>query len=223
MKYLKIKNKKAFSLIELLVTIAIIALLASMILPTLSNAKLSAKKITCINNLHQLDLSLIMYADDNEQYFPIRGGNSSNKWPAQLETYYSDLKILKCPNDLDPKNNGQGSNIPSLEAPRSYIFNGFNDYFKSIPPNNSVVPEGIIKEPSETIVFGEKDEDSGHWWMDYWMGDDYQELDQTKHKNGSEYSFADGSTRFLKFGESLDPINLWFIDDSLRDMGSASF
>ena len=38
---------------------------------------------------------------------------------------------------------------------------------------------------------------------------------------GSNYAFADGSARYLKFGESLNPINLWFVDEGLRKLGAS--
>jgi len=169
-----------------------------------------------------------MYADENEATFPQRGGSVSNRWPAELAEYYKDYRILKCPSDiLAPANFGVGSGIPALEAPRSYIFNGFNDYFKGFPTNNAIVPENIILEPTETVLFGEKDSSSGHWWMDYWMGDDYNELEQARHggatksvSGSSVFAFADGSARALPFGKSLDPVNLWFVDPDLRKKGS---
>ena len=239
------RHGRAFTLIELLVVIAIIAILASLLLPALAKAKESAKRITCINDLRQLGMSVTMYADDHDGMYPQRGGvweslasqpkasasgATSNYWPLQLQSYYVDTKVLYCPSDvLDPKNNGKGLGFAALDAKRSYLFNGFNDYFKGFPVTGSAMPESAIKQTSETVLFGEKDgQVSGHWWMDYWMGDDYTELDQTRHNKvgtsnvgGSNYAFADGSARYLTFGKSLDPVNLWFIDENLRKLGAS--
>ena len=56
----------AFTLVELLVSIAVIAILAAMLLPALSQSRQSAWRVQCASNLHQLGLATEMFWDDNQ-------------------------------------------------------------------------------------------------------------------------------------------------------------
>jgi len=239
----------AFTLIELLVVIAIIAILAAMLLPVLGSAKEAGRRIACLNNMRQLSLAAQMYVDDNQGFYPPR--SNINRWPNQFYANYGkNVKLLLCPTDIAffPKPATVGlspSNNVADASWRSYIINGWNDYFYDTLSAsdfttymNGTYPGGLrqsaIVHPSQTVVLGEKRHDAGDFYMDLREneGNDFTGiLEQGRHSNngrtssqakgvgttgGSNYAMADGSARFIKFPQAVDPLSLWALSDSNR-------
>ncbi len=64
------ERKKGFTLVELLVVLAIISILAALLLPALRKAKEQAQATVCINNVHQLYVAMNLYTNDNDGYLP---------------------------------------------------------------------------------------------------------------------------------------------------------
>jgi len=141
----------AFTLMEMMVVIAIIALLAALLLSVLNKGKSSAKRVTCAGNVHQINLAIIMYADDHGDEIEY----STNVYYSYKDSVVSYLRLATnssanftfvCPADTSLY-------AVSLTHYSSYGFNGaargVNDF------GMAQRRFGTVHEPSRTALDGE--------------------------------------------------------------------
>jgi prepilin-type N-terminal cleavage/methylation domain-containing protein/prepilin-type processing-associated H-X9-DG protein len=165
------RRSKGFTLIELLVVIAIIAILAAILFPVFAQAREKARAATCLSNLKQLGLGLMMYTQDYDETFPsayIRstltppGGFWSGGlwfWPQIAESYTKNYKISLC-----PSSKGGGT----YDAAPYQTHYGINAHI-ALPSwagtgtDNNGVAVARVTRPAETLLIF----DSGSYVMAY--------------------------------------------------------
>jgi prepilin-type N-terminal cleavage/methylation domain-containing protein/prepilin-type processing-associated H-X9-DG protein len=140
--------RRAFSLVELLVVIAIIAVLAALLLSSVMRSKEQGQRVACLNNIRQLTLAWIMYADDHDGrlvpnnwvYYASSQTQLTNgvSWAPGVTKFDADPENLKqgllwpynqtagiyrCPSDKSTIQTPEGQKLVQLRT-RSYNMNG---------------------------------------------------------------------------------------------------
>ena len=164
-----------FTLIELLVVVSIIALLVSILVPALSEARAAAKTAVCMSNMRQINMACFMYTDEYRNYPPIAawrvwkptGQTVSVYWINLLESYLPgyagwvlyENKFLVCP--AAPEfigtwyaNSSYGYNFRSFAYGRGTSNEHINPGGTSYIGLAVVNPE-MVKDPAEKIIFGD--------------------------------------------------------------------
>lgn len=212
---------RRFTIIELLVVISVIAILASLLLPALNQARAAGHRISCVNNMKQLGVMLGYYQGEYDCFpsFYLEGSTVGQATPIQR---FLLLDYVKCSKD--------GKADPVLKCHADHVSRG-NWVAVSYGYNATILsgPERVrkVSSPSQTIVFGESfnPETRGsstsayyeggrlfYWYHIRLLYDGYNigivngpgKYSMNLHgKNLQNYTFFDGHAETMNFWESI--------------------
>ena len=199
---------RAFTLIELLIVIAIIAILMAILMPALNRAREQGKRASCRNNLRQLMLAWILYADDNGDKIvhADTGSDDEDPWvrwegrdaselvrieglkSGTLYKYCPDVKAYRCPTGI----RGEVVTYAIVDA-----MNGYDE----IPGTRDLMiyRKGQIKRPSERLVFLDEGRLSSNSWTIWYNLERWWDQITARHGDGTNVAFADGRSEYFKW------------------------
>ncbi|MEA3187023.1 MAG: hypothetical protein QOD99_853 [Chthoniobacter sp.] len=197
------ERRAAFTLMELLAVIAIIAVLGALIFPATRTMMRGRDKTAALGNMRQLGVALHLYSGENEFAVPGRVTSKDHKrWPALLAAYLSDVRIYAAPglpNYLTEKQDP----LSNTQNHTSFIINGFND--KGAFSDESVqIRLTQFSQLNEVILFGMQI-DTSNFYMDFMEKNQDGVLKLDAYNDGSIYLFADGASRFITKAEYAAP------------------
>ncbi len=224
-------KRKAFTLVELLVVVSIIALLISILLPSLRHAREQAKQTVCRANMRSLMLAVHEYAvNNNDQLVSAglaHGGNVDEHaaWINTLKTEYGNELVARCPND---KSIYWEQAWPGTEHQRRASFATNYYTVKKIGGKGPYDRFSMFRRPADTVYMVELVEKGEYAVADHvhpekWYIDPErlgsEQLETEQHLEQANYSFIDGHVSGYRFEDTYDvdldesnfPEDLYFI------------
>ncbi len=208
-------RRKAFTLIELLVVIAIIAILAAILFPVFARARENARRASCMSNLKQIGLAVMMYTQDYDEMLPPCWNINSTtppgfgsagtywQWPNIIYPYTKSIQVYYCPSSTSTaiptsKNYGADSQVmtpysgralASIESPaQKYMIMDFSEYSADV--------SYITGTPITNYYLPGKGNGGG-----VCTSADPAECTTGRHFDGVNMAFADGHVKWLKSSE----------------------
>lgn len=159
-------KKRGFTLIEILVVVAIIGLLAAILFPVFARVRENGKRTACTSNLKQLALAARMYSQDYTQtYMPIQLADAADVsatnpygWADAMSPYIKSIQLFQCPSDTRPVC-AAGHGLPvdptinKLKPSDTTATCGYTDY--QMNAEMGEVTREQVKSPTQTILFTE--------------------------------------------------------------------
>jgi len=237
------KHVHAFTLIELLVVIAIIAILAAILFPVFAQAREKARAISCVSNMKQINLAMLMYAQDYDETLPInrRFGFDTElyyyTWRWAVQPYIKNEGVWLCPsaprhlNEFwwpevmgSPFIGGRGCiadvtmTLDDFNAnPRRW--KGLANYASNGHWNwyDERLRLSYFQKPASIISLLETRDpwpDMEAWTIPWDFGDGYGGIGCFHNKAGN-WGFIDGHVKWLRIQATLSPEFLWDNDASV--------
>jgi prepilin-type N-terminal cleavage/methylation domain-containing protein/prepilin-type processing-associated H-X9-DG protein len=213
-------RRRGFTLIELLVVIAIIAILAAILFPVFAKAREKARQTSCLSNVKQLGLGLLMYNQDYDEKFPTyywgegdSGIAESCTWWGGEYPYVKNVQIYACPSSrsewhnthqvwIDFNPNFNPGNVPAV-VPINY------GYSEIIGGMGGGCKDAQLQHPAETIVLADC---TSTWLGGYWSASDRSWLRRIACAEGP---LACGCP-------PPDQFDLWYHEDGTRHNGGSN-
>ena len=188
--------KRGFTLIELLVVIAIIAILAAILFPVFARAREKARQTSCLSNVKQIMLGVLMYAGDYDERLPmasnwlISGG--SMRWYQAIEPYVKNANVFDCPS------------CPSDSPYHSYGWN-YQEFGEGHTGGNlSKYPAtklAAIESPATTILIGDSSWSGGS--NGTYLFRRHEVRSSTVHNGGGNMALLDGHAKWFSYGQLI--------------------
>jgi len=188
--------KRGFTLIELLVVIAIIAILAAILFPVFARAREKARQTSCLNNVKELQLAILMYIGDYDETFCLASNYAAGtRWFTLIDPYVKNTQIWMCPSFkhayASSTRQSYGWNIYGGRTGRGMgYYDGDVRTYTGLRLRLSEIPK-----PAETINVGDEPE-----WENGWRGYIYLSSltgPATVHSEGGNYGFVDGHAKWV--------------------------